>query len=258
MAQARAAGLMFVPRLIASNKGTTIARHQPYDVELSTWQPGQPEPENSCSPERLQAAVRALAQLHAVWRASTMTKGECFAAQHQWQRLAEWTPAELESLRSSLQGRSETFRIGAFLFLGQREQALKQLTPWLGRKVMLHYCLGDVWSAHMLFTGDEVTGLIDYGGMRLDHPAQDLARLLGSICRGDARLRKVGLDAYHGPEELKDLAVVLETTGAIVGIGNWLRWLVIEKRTFADPAAAERRFTQLVQAITVTAPPPPT
>jgi aminoglycoside phosphotransferase (APT) family kinase protein len=246
MEQARSAGLMFVPRLIKSKQGTTIIRHSPDEVELSTWQQGQAETQAPCSVERLRAAVQAISQVHSVWRASTMTKGVCVGVQRQWQRLTEWTSSELDRIRSSVQGRSETYRIGFFLLMEQREEAMKNLTPWLNRKVMLHYCLGDVWSAHLLFTGNEVTGLIDYGGMRLDHPAQDLARLLGSLCQGQALLRQVGLDAYPGPEELKELAVILGKTGAIVGIGNWLRWLVLEERQFADPALAEKRFTQLV------------
>jgi aminoglycoside phosphotransferase (APT) family kinase protein len=232
-----------------STNGTTITHTSPYEVELSTWQPGQAETQTACSPERLRAAVQAVAQVHAVWRAGTMTKGVCFGAQHQHQRLAEWTSAELALLRASLQGSPSVYSSGAYLFADQREHAMKQLTPWLCRKVMLHQCLGDIWSAHVLFTGDEVTGLIDYGGMRLDHPAQDLARLLGSMCPGDAQLRQIGLDAYHGQAEMKDLAVVMEKTGAIVGIGNWLRWLLLEKRKFADQSLAEKRFTQLVQQL---------
>src|SRR5258708_31355678 len=98
----------------------------------------------------------------------------------------------MELLRSSIQSRPAVYTTGAYLFLERREQAMKQLTPWLNRKVLLHYCLGDVWSAHVLFTGDEVMGLIDYGGMPLDHPAQDLARLFGSMSQRHARIRPLG------------------------------------------------------------------
>lgn len=244
--QARLAGLAFVPRLIARLDGASYTELRQFQIELSTWQPGQAVV-GVCSAARVEAAIKAVAQVHAVWRPSTTIKGVCFGVLHQWQRLNEWTATEIELLRSSLHGRPDVYTLGAALFMERRERAIKQLKSWLDRKVLLHYCLGDVWSAHVLFTGDEVTGLIDYGGMRLDHPAQDLARLLGSLCQGDARLRQVGLDAYPGPDEMKELGVVLEKTGGIVAIGNWLRWLFVEKRLIHDPENVEKRFTQLVE-----------
>src|SRR5437763_1299451 len=49
------------------------------------------------------------------------------------------------------------------------------LTPWADRPVPVQPCLCDVWHDHVLYTGDAVTGLIDYGEVKPDHPAVDLA-----------------------------------------------------------------------------------
>ena len=71
-------------------------------------------------------------------------------------------------------------------------------------EISLHPCLGDVWAEHVLFEGNQITGLIDFGGMRYDHPAQDLARLLGSYTQGDVLRRQLALTQY-APEQHQEL-----------------------------------------------------
>ena len=60
----------------------------------------------------------------------------------------------------------------------------------------LQPCLVDVWHDHVLFTGEEVTGVVDYAAMRLDVPHADLARLLGSLVEDDEAGWRAGLEAY--------------------------------------------------------------
>jgi aminoglycoside phosphotransferase (APT) family kinase protein len=246
MQELREAEQLFVPQVIINRKGSSVNSVGESRFDLVTWQPG--EAESTASPSRIQAAIKAIGQVHAVWKRSSHQRGICFAAQHQFQRLTEWTATELETLQTQVRGLSAVYATALQIFLEQRERALRRLLPWLQRKVSLQFCLGDIWSDHVLFTGDQVSGIIDYGGMRLDHPAQDLARLLGSWCRGDTKLRQIGLETYQpASEELTELAVLLEATGAMVGIGNWMRWLVLEKKPFADIGRAERRLGVFVE-----------
>ena len=49
----------------------------------------------------------------------------------------------------------------------------------------LQVCHGDLWHDHVLFSGEEVTGLIDFDAMKIDSRALDLARLLGSLVKDD-------------------------------------------------------------------------
>jgi homoserine kinase type II len=119
--------------------------------------------------------------------------------------------------------------------------------------VPLQPCLGDLWHDHVLFDGDTVTGLIDYGAARLDHVAVDLARLLGSLAGDESNLRAAGLTAYRrvrplSPDE-EALVTVLDRTGTILGAANWLLWLYREGRVFEDREGVARRLAALVERI---------
>ena len=98
------------------------------------------------------------------------------------------------------------------------------------RSAVLQPCLCDVWHDHVLFEGDAVTGLVDYGGVKVDNVATDLARLLGSLAGDDPVLRDAGLRAYSRLRPLslaeEALVPVLDRTGTLLGIANWLRLAV--------------------------------
>jgi Ser/Thr protein kinase RdoA (MazF antagonist) len=129
------------------------------------------------------------------------------------------------------------------------------LQPWRERVVPLHSCLCDCWHDHVLYTGDEVTGIIDYGALQVDNVAVDLARMLGSMAVGpDARnLRTVGLQAYRElrplPLEMDELIDVLDQTGQVVGAASWLLWLGHEKGHVENVHAAQERLNQLLDRI---------
>src|SRR5262249_53343693 len=106
------------------------------------------------------------------------------------------------------------------------------------------------WHDHVLFTGNAVTGIIDYGSVRHDHPAVDLARLLGSLAGDDGDLTAAGLAAYRGVRQLGagvgELSRVLDVTGTVLGLANWLFMLYCEERQFDDRGAIARRMQELV------------
>ena len=111
-------------------------------------------------------------------------------------------------------------------------------------------CLCDPWHDHLLFEDDRLTGIVDYGAAKVDHPAVDVARLLGSLIEDDEDGWRVGLDAYRRVRPLDDheakLAWTLDRTGTIVGVANWIRWLLGEQRRLSDREAAARRLATLV------------
>jgi Ser/Thr protein kinase RdoA (MazF antagonist) len=121
-----------------------------------------------------------------------------------------------------------------------------RLAPWVERPVPLQPCLCDVWHDHVLFEGAAVSGIVDYGSVKMDHVAVDLARLLGSLSDGGREL----LDAYDRVRPLsseeRELIAVLEETGTIIGAANWLRWLYRDGTRYDDLDGVAQRLGSLV------------
>jgi Ser/Thr protein kinase RdoA (MazF antagonist) len=139
----------------------------------------------------------------------------------------------------------------AWRLLGERlEPAIGSLRPWLDIDLPVHPCWCDPWHDHLLFRGEQLTGLIDHGSVKEDHAAVDLARLLGSLLGADVPRWQVGIDAYCAIRPLSEREVVLipilEQTGLLVAAANWLRWLYQERRAYADPAGVAVRFADIV------------
>src|SRR5206468_3640782 len=76
------------------------------------------------------------------------------------------------------------------------------LEPWLSGARPLQPCLCDPWHDHVLFDGDRLTGIVDYGAAKVDHVSVDLARLLGSLVGDDADAWQRGLGAYRSVRPL--------------------------------------------------------
>ena len=96
-----------------------------------------------------------------------------------------------------------------------------------------------------------MTGLVDYGAMKIDHPAVDLARLLGSLVEDDAEAWTIGLKAYREVRpfsaEEEELAHALDLSGTILAASMWLRWLYHDEKKIENRAAAGLRLEALTQ-----------
>jgi homoserine kinase type II len=133
------------------------------------------------------------------------------------------------------------------------QQIPRRLEQYSSRALPVQPCLCDLWHDHVLYEGDTVTGLVDYGSVKMDHVAVDLARLLGSLVGDNDRLRAAGLEAYarRRPLTAEELALVavLDFSGALLGAANWLLWLYRDNRHFEDPKAVATRLSALVRRI---------
>jgi homoserine kinase type II len=255
MGLARGSGLAFVPAPARTGSGSTCIEYQGRLWDLTTWMPGQADFHTRPTAARLEAACTALAELHIIWSKGEPKAGVCPAIRRRLDRVRQWQAL----VRSGWQPAWEVVPDDPVLPWAERawkcvriplEELPQRLAPWLDRRLPLQPCLCDVWHDHVLFEGDMVTALIDYGAVKADHVAVDLARLLGSLVRDDGALRTTGLRAYArlrslSPEE--DVLVdALDRSGVLVGLANWLEWLYREMRTFEDRQAVAGQLAELV------------
>jgi Ser/Thr protein kinase RdoA (MazF antagonist) len=104
----------------------------------------------------------------------------------------------------------------------------------------------DIWHDHVLYTDDEVTGLIDFGAMQNDCVSTDIARLLGSLVGDDADGWQFGLDAYRRERSLtpdeESLISVFDASTVLLSGMNWLHWIYAEDRHFDQRATILNRL----------------
>ena len=258
MRAARRAGLAFVPAVFSTADRRTWVELAGRLWDLTTWLPGRADFHDRPTPARLEAACTALARLHLAWAPVASARGPCPAVQRRLDCARDWAGLLGSGWRPDFpRGDPDPVHRWAErawrLLQGRAEQVPARLSAWAGREFALQPCLCDVWHDHVLFEGESVTGLVDYGSIKIDHVTADLARLLGSLVPGDRGLVRAGLGAYGrlrpltGEEEA--LVSALDETGNLLGAVNWLKWLYLEGRDFEDRAAVAGRLAAIVRRI---------
>jgi Ser/Thr protein kinase RdoA (MazF antagonist) len=247
LTQVAARGIDFVPVPIAAPAtGETFVEQAGHFWELTPWLPGAANYRARPSRERLAAAMVALARFHAV---GFQVSG--FGVQ------GEGVPApgpavleRLELVERLLAGEvariAEACKQGLSLELDMRAERILPLAP--GKlpllleplraaarlSLPLSPAIRDVHHEHVLFTGDRVTGLIDFGALRIDTPLADLARLVGSLAGDDPLARRFALQWYGSVRPLtgqdRELIDLLDLSNVVLSGLNWLRWLYVERR----------------------------
>lgn len=251
-------GLALVPVPLECLDHSTAVWHDGYLWELTPWMPG-----TVCSFEqpggaRLEAALEALARFHqaaATFPSSPPRQGHSPAICSRSERLARWLAGDLERLRQYVQP-------GIWPEALPRARRILELAPILAPgvaaaltraenvEVPLQVSIGDIWHDHVLFEGDRVSGLIDFGAMRVDSVAGDLARLLGSIAGDAPELWKAGLEIYESIRPLSDsersVLASFDQSTVLLGALNWLEWIYRERRVFGDSGAVLSRLDGLI------------
>ncbi len=197
------------------------------------WMPGGPVEPTAATTT---AACQALAAMHRVWVRQSSQTGPppCIARRRSVYAdvapLLDFPPRHLYEAATALQRAipAATAALAPFDVPGPVQP-----------------CLCDPRPEHFLFTGDQLTGVIDFAAMKPDHPAVDLARLLGEtgfLDAGVAAYRAAGGSRAVTP----GLVRVLADTGRVGAVANWLLRLADRPPTAAEADRLERLLRPLV------------
>lgn len=252
-----ARGLPFVARPIATGTGETFQEAGGRIWEVAPWLPGEPDRQAPPPQARLRSAFAALGSFHRAIGA----QGRWGASPNLVARLEElegWIVGGFAELASVVAGDPhDPLRATAARWLDLARTLAPavrdELRRDVGCSVRLQPCLRDVRAEHLLFQGDEVSGLIDYGAAGIDCVATDLARLMQEWRIEAPADRSEALTAYEAVRPLTDAEIRLiasfRRSATLLGGGHWARWGLIEHRTFESPGVVVERLDHSVSAL---------
>jgi Ser/Thr protein kinase RdoA (MazF antagonist) len=241
---------------ILREDGSTFVEHGGRLWELTHWKPGRADYHANPSRQRLKVALQALARFHSLAAQYHSGRGHAPTLQERQRRWSGMKDGGLAMIERSLGTplTEEVDRRAARLLAGAKKALLAPHIPIQVAAVpelWLQPAIRDVHHDHLLFTGDEVTGLIDFGAMRIDTPLADIARLVGSLVGDDAVARDFALNAYSDVRSLSEsdrrVIEVLDETGVVLGALNWLTWLYVERRDMGPAGPIVRRMEEILR-----------
>jgi homoserine kinase type II len=246
-------GIACIPVPLVNRQGSTFVPRAGHFWELAPWMPGEANFRANPSRVRLAAAMRMLAQIHvaaAVGCTPIQASPTLLSRREQLATLLGGGAGQLAAAVEShhqqplaSRGRRLLAHFGrlAPLTAPRLEAAAKLRVP-------LFPVIRDLWHDHVLFTGDEVTGIIDFGAMRVDSAACDLSRLLGSLVGDDQAAWDFAWEAYAAIRPLsadeRELVRTLDDANVLLAGLNWLTWICVEGRTFENLPAVLARLDE--------------
>jgi Ser/Thr protein kinase RdoA (MazF antagonist) len=273
----RSHGIDVVPEPQATPDGETVVIADDGGVwELVSWVPGRPA--ESPTPRQAAAAVQALARLHAVWssapagpRMAGPAREVAPAVRRRVEQAAALT-ARPWSVRRQVARRDvdgplheavavRLERATDIMTAAGGVEAVARAAAIRSPSLPVQIVIRDVWAEHVLYMPDDrVAGIIDLHAAARDTPATDIARLVGSwrLPAGAAQDARAAwfaeaLDAYAAIRPLSpdERAVVpwLHGMGTVLGIDNWFRWVLDERRAFADATRVAERIDRLLEEL---------
>jgi hypothetical protein len=209
--------------------------------QMEPWMPGSPA-DFSVSDDQLRSAFHCLHSFHASARTaiSVILPNEWFvlkfgispAVQGRMTIAEELASGQLKALSSAAATDSDL----QFRALSVRScRAIERWLPWLitrltqlsGQRFELQPVVRDLWRAHVLFTGDRVTGLIDLSAAASDHVCLDLSRLLRSWFRCDVQRIRSAAEQFSALRPLNRmewaLFEALDAATVLLSPVTWLR-----------------------------------
>jgi Ser/Thr protein kinase RdoA (MazF antagonist) len=228
--------------------------------ELAPWAPGQADYHQSPSLKKLRGAATALARFHRAAATFPLPHGDSQTPpgiRKRLDMLTSWTEQKLARLSAAIvvgDWPQLAERAGRLLPLFQRasESVIETLHHALAIRLPLQPCIRDIWHDHVFYLDEQVTALIDFGAMRVDSVATDVARLFGSFCGDDGATWLEALQAYDAVRRLSSSEALLVTaydrSSVLLSGMSWLEWVYLDGRQFENrPAICERLDANLAR-----------
>lgn len=242
-------GLKLVANPIAGRAGKTIVVDSTHHLwQLEPWMPGTAASWSDNNENQLRAAFRSLADWHN--KSSEFSKS-ANVSHHEFRYQ--------ESQCGTLTSRQATFGLLTNLLPGiesgltaephaRFRQAghrivssfrrlssiiVSELNACQSLVVPMFPVIRDIWKDHLLFEGDQLTGLIDFGAVRRETVACDLSRLMGSVFEAKSSHKRQALDDYRSVRPLslneERLIAPLERSGVLLSGMHWLECRYISR-----------------------------
>jgi Ser/Thr protein kinase RdoA (MazF antagonist) len=261
-------GFTTIPVPIRTLAGESCCAIDGHLWEMTDWLPGVADYETKPTPAKLEAAMSTLARWHlsaADFPLADRAPRPSSGIESRFAHLYQLRPGVLArlSIDAEIMGAKKSEWSGLTGLANRLIAAYFRVEPAVRAKlglatsvrVSFQPCIRDIWSDHVLFEGDSVSGIIDFGAMRMETVAGDVARLLGSLAGDDLLAWQLGLAAYHAIRPLSDdeaalLPVFDESTMLLAGF-NWLEWIIIAQRQFENPPEVIRRLTMIVSRLEI-------
>ncbi|MCE9548574.1 MAG: phosphotransferase [Planctomycetia bacterium] len=254
-----------IPAPICTSDGTSWTEQRGAWWELSPWLPGRADYRERPSPGRLTAAFSALAEFHlaaATFPHDEPRHGVAPAVERRLAFIRRLRIAAARLLENAVDDQANKWPEAMLRRFHAVLLGFRRLAPRVGNELVglrnavpLQPCIRDIHDRHVLFNNEEgdtdaVTGILDFGAMRIDHVATDVARLLGTMVEDDRDARRLALGAYQDRHPLTGadvrLVEVLDHANVILSGMQWLEWLLLEGRKFESLAIVEGRLDAIL------------
>lgn len=238
---------------ILNRDGLSVTRDAlGFEWELSRWVEGTADFNQNPSSERLVDAVQTLARFH---RATSDRKwnARSDALQTRLTMLTD-TPRQLPRLQAALGAESDGLAVVGRELLPDLERAIeplrKSISCFVNQDWPMVHAIRDIHHDHLFFHDERLSGIVDFGAMRIEARCFDLARMVGSLQWNGEHPWDESLRIYSETDTILDsereLIHSLHKCNVLLGIVNWLNWIYLEQRKFDNWDAVKIRFNWLV------------
>ena len=127
---------------------------------------------------------------------------------------------------------------------------VQALSEFKDQPLPVHPVIRDIRAEHLFYEQNELVAVIDFGAMRIDNVACDLSRIIGdTVGNNESKVDSV-LEQYNSLRPLqhneRQLAKLFKRASVIVGILNWIKWLILDSRAFGDDESVQQRLKVLI------------